>query len=198
VQPGGVLLRTSRLVLRQFTDGDLDDLTALDSDPEVMHFITGGLATPRREIEDEILPRWLRYYEESHTTGFWAADTRDSRRFVGWFHLRPGDGHSSAEPELGYRLRRDHWGMGLATEGSRALIDLAFAGDDVQRVLAETMAVHVASRRVMEKVGMTLVREFRADWPYRIPGDEFGDVEYAIDRGDWEQQLSSSSTPGTC
>ncbi len=41
------------------------------------------------------------------------------------------------------------------------------------------------SRRVMEKCGMRLVRSFRADWPFRIPGDEAGDVEYAIERADW-------------
>ena len=48
------------------------------------------------------------------------------------------------------------------------------------------MVVNVASRRVMEKAGLRFVRTFHADWPVRIPGDEQGDVEYAIDRGEWE------------
>jgi RimJ/RimL family protein N-acetyltransferase len=74
----------------------------------------------------------------------------------------------------------------LATEGSRALVDLAFMKAGASRVVAETMLVNAASRRVMEKVGMRLVREFHADWPYPIPGDEFGDVEYAIERADWQ------------
>jgi len=50
------------------------------------------------------------------------------------------------------------------------------------------MVVHVASRRVMEKSGMRLVRSFVADWPVRIPGDEHGDVEYAITRDEWRAQ----------
>ena len=48
------------------------------------------------------------------------------------------------------------------------------------------MVVNVASRRVMEKVGMRLVRTFHADWPVRIDGDEHGDVEYVVTRREWE------------
>jgi RimJ/RimL family protein N-acetyltransferase len=53
-------------------------------------------------------------------------------------------------------------------------------------VVAEAMAVHTSSRRVMEKAGMHLVRTFHADWPYRIPGDEHGDVEYEITFEEWD------------
>jgi RimJ/RimL family protein N-acetyltransferase len=76
--------------------------------------------------------------------------------------------------------------MGYATEGSRALIDKGFADFGIERVNAETMAVNVGSRRVMEKAGLRCVRTFHADWPVRIPGDEEGDVEYAITRAEWE------------
>ena len=78
------------------------------------------------------------------------------------------------------------WGKGLATEGSIALIDRGFSTGRIRRVLAETMAVNVGSRRVMEKAGMRLVRTFHAEWPVRIPGDEEGDVEYAIDFDEWQ------------
>lgn len=183
-----VLLKTARLVLRQFTPADVDRLVLLDSDAEVMHFITGGIPTPRSEIADVILPYWLRYYETSQFAGFWAAEERTTGDFLGWFHLRPGENRAADEPELGYRLRRESWGSGLATEGSRALVDFAFTEAAARRVTAETMFAHAASRRVMDKVGMRLVREFHADWPYPIPGDELGDVEYAIEREDWEKR----------
>jgi RimJ/RimL family protein N-acetyltransferase len=58
-------------------------------------------------------------------------------------------------------------------------------------VLAETMVVHTASRRVLEKCGMRVLRTFRADWPFPIPGDEHGDVEYVLDRTDWERRRQS-------
>ena len=160
----------------------------LDGDPAVMHFVTGGKPTPRGEIQDEILPAFLRYYERYAGFGFWAAVEKSSGAFVGWFHFRPPEGASPDEVELGYRLRQAAWGKGYATEGSRALIRKGFTELGVQRVWAETMAVHVASRRVMEKAGLRLVRTFHQAWPDRIPGDEHGDVEYALLRSDWEQQ----------
>jgi RimJ/RimL family protein N-acetyltransferase len=183
-----VFLETERLVLRQFTLDDVDNLVELDSDPGVMHFITGGRATPREEIENDLLPWVLHYYERGGRYGFWAAIEKSTGKFLGWFHFRPEDGHPSDEPELGYRLRRSAWGRGYATEGSRALIRKGFTELGVARVVANAMAVHTASRRVMEKTGLTLVRTFHQEWPDRIPGDEHGDVEYALTRADWERQ----------
>jgi len=180
-----VELETERLWLRRFTAGDVALLAELDSDPAVMRFITGGRATPREEIEREILPAWLGWYEQAAGYGFWAAIERASGAFVGWFHLRPGAGAPPSEPELGYRLRAASWGRGFATEGSRALIDRAFRELGAERVTAETMAVNAASRRVMEKAGLRYVRTFHQEWPDVIEGDEHGDVEYALTRAEW-------------
>ena len=179
-------LETERLTLRRFTPDDVDVLADLDSDPEVMFWITGGRSTPREEIETDVLPAFLSYYEKYDGYGFWAAIERGSGEFLGWFHFRPAPGHPTDEPELGYRLRRSAWGKGYAAEGSIALIDKGFRDHGVRRVLAETMVVHDASRRVMEKAGMRLVRTFHQDWPDKIPGDEHGDVEYAITRDEWQ------------
>lgn len=178
-------LETDRLILRPFSSDDVENLSELDADPEVVHFITGGAATPREEVVDEILPTFLRYQESPSGYGFWAAEEKATGAFLGWFHLRPHSDGAPDEPELGYRLRREAWGKGYATEGSLALIDRAFEELGARRVYAETMVVHTASRRVMEKAGMELVRTFHADWPVRIPGDEEGDVEYAITRERW-------------
>jgi RimJ/RimL family protein N-acetyltransferase len=182
-----VILETDRMWLRRFTPDDLELLVELDDDREVMRYINGGLPVDRGDVA-EALDRWLGCYDRGDAFGFWAAIDRSDGSFLGWFHFRPGVGHDATEPELGYRLHRRAWGRGLATEGSRALIDRGFAHFGVQRVLAETMVVHTASRRVMEKSGMRLARTFRADWPVRIEGDEHGDVEYALDRTDWEAE----------
>jgi RimJ/RimL family protein N-acetyltransferase len=181
-----VLLETDRLVLRRFTESDLDLLVELDSDPEVMRFITGGRATPRGEVESEVLPAFLNYYERFDGYGFWAAIEKRSGAFIGWFHLRPRPGAPVDEPELGYRFRSSAWDKGYATEGSRALIHKAFTELGAKRVVAETMAVNVRSRRVMEKAGLTLTRTFHQEWPYRMDGEKDGDVEYALRKADWE------------
>jgi len=69
------------------------------------------------------------------------------------------------------------------------LLDKAFAELGVDRVVASTMVVNVASKRVMEKAGLRFVRIFHQPWPDRIEGEEEGDVEYALLRSEWEQEL---------
>jgi len=188
-----VVLETDRLVLRRFTMEDADALFELDNDPDVMRYIDGGLPASRQEIVDETLPAFLSYYDRYDGYGFWAAIEKQSDRFIGWFHFRPGKGAGPLEPDLGYRLHSFAWNQGFGTEGSRALIDRGFAELGVERVTAGAMATHLASRRVMEKAGLRLVRTFKADWPVQIPGDEEGDVEYAIERAEWESGRTAVS-----
>ena len=178
--------RLERLLLRQFTRDDADLLVELDSDPRVMRYITGGIPTSRAEIEGDYLPAFLDDYQRSPGYGFWAALEKTTGEFLGWFHSRPGPDDPQDQPELGYRLRHVTWGKGDPTEGSRALIAKGFTEFGVQRVVASIIAVDTASRRVMEKSGMRLVLTFVADWPVAVPGDEHGDVEYAITREEIE------------
>lgn len=177
---------SERIIMRRFISDDVEALIELDSDPNVMRFINNGAPVDRAAVA-ACLESWLAEYHENADFGCWAAIHRSSNEFLGWFHLRPAEGEEDPVPELGYRLHRRFWGQGLATEGSRALIDQAFSETRAHRVRAETMAIHIASRRVMEKCGMRLMRSFNADWPVVIPGSEHGDVEYAIDRTDWNQ-----------
>ena len=176
------------MLLRRFTEADADNLFDLDSDSEVMRFLTGGKPTPREVIRNETLPRFLHYYERYAGFGFWAAIEKSTGEFLGWFEFRPQEGDDPGEIELGYRLKRSTWGKGYATEGSRALIRKGFTELGVQRVMAETMAVNAASRRVMEKAGLKYVRTFHQEWPERIEGDEHGDVEYALTKAEWGEE----------
>ena len=148
-----------------------------------MRYINGGHPTPRHELRDEYLSAWLSYYERGNAWGFWAAIDQVGGAFLGWFHLRPRPHDPPDEPELGYRLRREVWGSGLATEGSRALIDKAFSELGARRVYATTMAVNAGSRRVMEKAGMRFVRLFHDTGPEGLAGEL---VEYAITRAEWD------------
>lgn len=184
-----VYLETERLILRQLTADDLEALVALDGDPAVMRYL-GGEPTPRDEIAGVILPHWLGYYRRGERYGFWAAIERESGAFLGWFHFRPSRGAGDDEPELGYRLRRSAWGQGYGTEGSRALIEKGFREFGVRRVVASTDIENRASRRVMEKCGMTVTGYFvyAPDQPgSRDPAPDRDDdsVEYALERADW-------------
>jgi RimJ/RimL family protein N-acetyltransferase len=167
-------LATARLRLRPIEPGDADRLVELDADPAVMRFINGGRPTPPDEAA-RIIGRTLGHR--------WVAFDRATDEFVGWFGLRPSAGR---DRELGYRLRRACWGNGLATEGARALVAIAFNALDASRVWAQTMTVNVASRRVLERCGLRYVGTFFGDWPEPIEGSEDGDVEYELTRTEWD------------
>lgn len=152
-------LTTARLHLRRLVANDADWIWQLDQDPEVMRHINGGLPTPRSVLEQQYLPRFLMDYPAGPHVGFWAAESRATGEPLGWFHLRP-EKLPPHEMELGYRLRREVWGQGLATEGSRELLRRAFADWGLARVAAHTLAVNLASRRVMEKCGLRWERDF--------------------------------------
>jgi len=157
--PTHIFLETERLLFRRVVPEDARLLYELDSDPEVMRFISHGVPTPLERIEREILPRWLRYYETSTHLGFWAVHARADGDFLGWFHLRP-DRYTPQEQEVGYRLKRSAWGQGYATEGTRALLVRAFTAWDIPKVSARTLAENKASQRVMEKAGLRFEEDF--------------------------------------
>ncbi len=157
---------TARLVLRPFEPGDVPELFALHNDAEVMHFLTGGKPRSLEEVQLEYLNRFSR-------GGCWAAVGKSSGGFLGWFALEAT--HSEGDEfELGYRLNRAAWGIGYGTEGARGLIEHAFNDQAARRVWAETMAVNVRSRRVMEKAGLHYARTFHKHWDDPLPGSEQG------------------------
>ncbi|MFD9127594.1 GNAT family N-acetyltransferase [Kitasatospora sp. NPDC059571] len=194
-----ILLETERLVLRRFTTADADVLAALHGDPAVMRYIDDGRPVPRAVVVGETLPAILRGYRDLPPgQGRFAAVERATGRFAGWFALGPaGTPGLRGGTELGYRLRPALWGRGLASEVARAVVDSAFADPATERVVATTMAVNAASRRVMERAGLVYVRTFFEPWPDPIEGAEHGDVEYALTRARWAGRDTGQATaPG--
>jgi RimJ/RimL family protein N-acetyltransferase len=181
-----ILLETERLRLRRFTPGDVDRLADLDSDPEVMRHITYGVPTPRATYAETILPCWLGIYATTPLLGYWAAEDRMDDRFLGWFHLRP-DRIDTDDQELGYRLRREAWGRGLATEGAVALVDHGFLRAGAEKISARTLSGNFASQRVMQKCGLAFEKAFV--YPEDVIAGraelERSAVKYSITRPAW-------------
>jgi RimJ/RimL family protein N-acetyltransferase len=181
-----ILLETGRLRLRRFTPGDVGQLVELDSDPEVMRYITYGVPTARSTYEDAILPRWLAIYEANPQLGYWAAELLADGRFIGWFHLRP-DRFDPEEQELGYRLSRAAWGRGLATEVAEAVVEHGFTRVGAGKISARTLVRNLASQRVMQKCGLVFEKEFV--YPEDViagrPEVERAAVKYSITRASW-------------
>lgn len=163
-----IFLETERLILRNLTVDDIDNLTELDSDPKVMKYINGGTAISRMAIANDFLPYAMSYYDKSDNFGFWAIVERQSQ-FIGWIFLRPEVDFqllqqlNLAEPgavELGYRLRQLSWNKGYTTEVAQALIDKSFTESKTNKIVAWALAENKASTRVMEKIGLELQSEY--------------------------------------
>ena len=191
---GGTTLESERLTLRRFNDADVDHLHALDDDPAVMRWLNGGEPVAREVIEREMLPAFMRESAGDDLLGYWAAFEKRSEEFAGWFSLKRHDDRPPDEVSLGYRFRRETWGRGYATEVARLLVARAFARGDIQRIVASTYEHNLASRRVMEKLGMTHVRSFRltpddlARATFHTESQEVWDgdeIEYVITRVEW-------------
>ena len=188
---------TERLVWRRFTAADADDLLTLDGDARVMRFLDRRVKS-RADIQAQVLPRLLAFYDRYPGFGCWAAHAHADGGFVGWFSLHPTSPSAAAMvrwadappgeiavASMGYRLRVSAWGRGYATEGARALVRRAFTHLGIQEVVATTMAVNTGSRRVLEKAGLTYDRTVHVDWPDPLPGTEHGEVEYRLSLTDW-------------
>lgn len=172
------VLQTTRLTLRPSRPSDGADFIALALDPEVMRFLNGGHAVDHEQIDPNasfLMPRGT----EPHV---WTARRTTGNAFVGWFCLCP---ESATVAELGYRLRRMEWGQGFASEGASALVDWGFKGGGYDKIVSTTMAVNQASRRVMEKIGMTYARTVPFGSSDPIAGSEHGEVWYELMRSGW-------------
>jgi [ribosomal protein S5]-alanine N-acetyltransferase len=164
-----VVIESERLFLREFAEGDVDNLFELDSYPEIVRWGNGGNTTNYERIQTQSLPKMMETYNKYDNFGIWAAIEKSSQSFMGWFHFFPATDSkfvvdlnivADGEIALGYRLIPDFWGKGYATEMSQALVLKGFNDWDVQRVVAWTLLNNHRSIRVMEKVGLKFEREF--------------------------------------
>jgi RimJ/RimL family protein N-acetyltransferase len=144
-------LLTERVALREFTRGDVDDILALDGDPQVMRYIGDG-STATRALAQAGIERVLARYAERTGLGVWRATRRDDGSFVGWASLKPCG--ESSDIEVGYRLMRESWGRGFATELARAMLRRGFDSLGLDRIIGVTHPDNTASQRVLAKVGM--------------------------------------------
>jgi RimJ/RimL family protein N-acetyltransferase len=182
------ILRTERLLLVPLADRHLELEVELDSDPEVLRYLSG-----RAHSRDEVAESHARRMAMANKVdglGHWIAFASAAEgEFIGLMMLPPAHGPDQPDDptvaDLGYRLLRRHWRKGFASEASRALLRHAFDTVGQSRVIAQTMAVNVGSRSVMEAVGMRYVRTFFPPYDDPLPGADQGDVEYEITREMW-------------
>ena len=148
-EPTDVVAYTERLVLRRWRRGDAADLAAINADPDVMTYVGGVLD---RAGSDALLERLTGQWS---TLGYGraAAEDRATGRLLGFVGLGP---HAAlpGEVEIGWRLARQAWGRGLATEAASVVRDLAFDELGLERIVSVALPDNAASVAVMRKLGM--------------------------------------------
>jgi RimJ/RimL family protein N-acetyltransferase len=147
-------LTTDRLLLRGWRDDDLDDLAALNADPEVMRYIFDG-SVRDRESSAEALRKMMRDWRR-RGFGLFAVEVRDTGARIGWAGLAVPEFLPEVMPavEIGWRLARPAWGHGYATEAAAAALRFGFDEVGLDRVISIRHVDNARSARVMAKLGL--------------------------------------------
>lgn len=145
-------LITSRLRLRQWQDGDKEVFAQLNADPEVMRYFPG---TQTREQSDRSIAVWAAELEERGWSN-WAVEQVSDGSFIGFVGLSVPRRALPFMPcvEIGYRLAKEYWGKGFATEAGREALRFGFEELQLPEVVSFTAKLNLPSQAVMRRLGM--------------------------------------------
>lgn len=154
------MIRTERLLLRRWRDADREPFAAMNADPAVVEHLQGPMS---REGSDDFIDRIEQHWDE-HGWGLWAVEVPEVAPFIGYVGLWPADYVEPGMVEVGWRLAREHWGHGYATEAARAALEYGFTDVGLAEIVSFTVPQNERSWRVMERIG--LVRDPGGDFDH--------------------------------
>jgi len=180
------MIRTERLLLRRWREADRAPFAHLNADPAVMEHLQGTLS---RERSDAFIERIEAGWDQ-RGWGLWAVEVPGVAPFIGFVGLASADFVSgSPMVEVGWRLAREQWGHGYATEAAREALRFGFEEVGLGEIVSFTVPHNERSRRVMERIG--LVRDPSGDFDH--PGVDavaypriVHQVLYRLDRDTWQ------------
>ncbi len=149
------ILQTPRVLLREFVPEDVDALAKILSDPVTMRHYP--VPFDRAGVEQWIFRSQQRYRDDG--VGLWAMESLKTREVIGDCGIILQYVDDELLYEIGYHLRRDLWGQGLATEAAIACRDWGFANLKTDRLISLIRPENIPSRRVAERNGMTIWKE---------------------------------------
>ena len=183
-------LQTSRLKLRQWKDSDLIAFAKLSADPEVMKFYPSTL----KKNESDDLAYKIKGLIAQRGWGFWAVEEIKTKKFIGFVGLHKPTYDLPVTPcvEVGWRLAKEYWGNGYATEASNKSLDFAFNKLSLDTVYSFTSVANIKSRAVMERIGMVNINK-NFEHPIIPKGHPLREhVLYQITRKEWQKHKNSS------
>ena len=153
------MLKTDRLILRDLQESDLQALIALNQDPEVMQYFP----KPYSQAESLWLYQGIQDEVKAYGYSLWAVEEKTSQEFIGLVGLHHSDLRIFAGKEaveIGWRLRKEFWNRGYATEAAQACLDFAFQQAGLSEVYSFTSLLYQLSQKVKQKLSMEFVKEF--------------------------------------
>ncbi len=173
------ILTTARLILRPWRVEDLAPFAAMNADPEVRRYFPGLLT---REQSDASVQSFQDHLQ-ANGFGFWAIEVIGGPAFIGFTGLKHVTFPAPFTPtvEIGWRLARDAWGHGYATEAAKAALNAGFTQFAIPEIVAFAVAANLPSRRVMKRIGMRHDSLSDFEHPHAPPGPLRRHVLYRID-----------------
>lgn len=179
-------IKTARLLLRQWRQQDLSCFADMNADTEVMRHYPSTLSVN----ESSNMAEKCKSLIATRGWGFWAVETLLDKSFIGFVGLHEPGYQMPVMPcvEIGWRLAREYWGKGYATEAARASLDFAFRELKLREVYSFTSVTNTRSRAVMERLAMldTMANFNHPMIPANSPLREH--VMYKTDRRRWLQK----------
>jgi len=177
-----IFAETQRLILRELLPSDDAGMYELDSDPEVHRYLGNN---PIDSIEKcrEVIDFVRQQYVENGI-GRWAVEDKATGAFMGWAGLKlvkdTINGHTDFY-DVGYRLIRKYWGMGVATEATAVALEYGFKHLPTDVIYATVYVDNAASRNVLQKSGLTRVETFE-EWDTQVDWFRITRAEWEMDR----------------
>lgn len=157
-----IYFETERLLFRDWQESDLPKFQAMNSDFDVRRYFPDVMSSARSEIAFYIMQDEIAQYD----LGLFAVSLKETNEFIGFIgmqYLIPTKHFNLPFMpcyEIGWRLRKEFWHQGYATEGARGVLHYA-QQKGIKEVYSYTSLMNRPSRRIMEKLNMTFVRSFQ-------------------------------------
>ena len=179
------MLKTERLILRQWTNDDLASFSNISGDAEVMEFYP----KPLTEEEGYSLGARFQSLINERGWGFWAIEIPGQKKFIGFVGLHIPKENLPFSPcvEIGWRLAKEYWNQGYATEAAQESLSYAFAKLNLNEVVSFTTLANLRSQAVMQKIGMSNTGDNFMHPDIDVTHPQCEHVLYKINKLEWEK-----------
>jgi len=180
------LLETNRLLIREFTEADSEEVFAYQSDPLYLRYYHSTQCT-ESEVHQFVQQFIVQQAEQPRTKFQLAIILKQENQLIGNCGIRINN-FLLREANIGYEIASSHWGQGYATEAAHAILKFGFEELGIHRIWAYCIAENLASARVLEKIGMSCEGHLREK--ELIKGRWYDHFLYAILDHEWKKKVS--------